>query len=99
MKINVVDGANNHKKLCPMCIVRQEEFYMEKDDFGNLYCKSCGYLLPLHLDAITDSKLEAGNESDTFAAYGKSVSFTQKRTVRKIDDNFNNPLDAWKSGL
>jgi hypothetical protein len=97
MKINVISPTNNHKTLCPLCIIRQEEYFMHKDEHGNLYCKNCGYIVPLHLDPITDSILEAGNQVDTSIPYGKTVKFTKKRTVTTTNDTFSNPLDAWQS--
>ena len=100
MSKNFVTGQNTKKELCPICIVRNEEFVMEKDEASkSMICKNCGYIIPTHMDAVQDSELEAGNQPDTSVPYMKTLpSFTKKRTIRNVSDIYNNPADAWLSG-
>lgn len=99
LKTNFVTWEHSKRKICPMCIVRdQQEIPMQIHEVSKTYvCPECGYDVPVHLEPITDTTLEAGNAPDLSRPYHKSVSFPRKRDIRNVSDKFNSASDAWQS--
>ena len=99
MKVNApkLTSSSGKRVFCPYCIYNEKYIPMVYDfDKKTWHCNNCNETLTKSEDPVETGKLVAGNEAIYTKPYVKSIDFV-KKTKPRIQETYNNPMDAWQS--